>query len=153
MTERNALYGESKTPLDHIERPRLPWRHGQDAITECGKIAASVRTVTRDTHARRLKELGQQRTAMLTCMTCYQTSERWGSWDQDPREAIQREIDWEGTSKWDRGRGHALHDELRALAALVKLCPTEFDACLHAVRNTVDISVARTRRRMRRGDR
>ena len=31
-----------KEPVDHILRPKLPWRTGEGAITECGYDAAKV---------------------------------------------------------------------------------------------------------------
>jgi hypothetical protein len=86
-----------KEPVDHIERPRLPWRSdAETALTECGYEAVKVKTLTRSEFARRLKEYGEQRMAILTCMTCMQTARRWSSWDEDPRQAMHREIEWEG---------------------------------------------------------
>src|SRR5215510_8447013 len=85
-----------KEPVDHIVRPQLPWRTARDvAITECGYDASKVKAVTRVEYFARLKELGQQRTAILTCMTCSDTARRWGTWDDDARKALEREIDWE----------------------------------------------------------
>jgi hypothetical protein len=115
-----------KEPVDHILRPRLPWRDG-DGITECGYDASKVKTLTRAEFFERVKELGQQRTAMLTCMTCSDTAKRWGTWDDDPRKALEREIQWE--CQWRRDdRGVRLRDELLAIAALVDLHREEFDA-------------------------
>ena len=119
-----------KEPVDHILRPQLPWR--TDAgITECGYNAAKVPTLTRDAYFARVKSLGQQRSAMLTCMTCSQTASRWATWEADPRQAMQRELEWEiGWRRTDRGE--RLHDELLAMAALVENHREEFETHVDA---------------------
>lgn len=121
-----------KEPVDHILRPRLPWRAPDAApITECGFDASKVKTLTRPEYFDRKKELGKQRTAMLTCMTCAQTAERWGTWEDDPRLALQREIEWERGPAFWRGRedrGQLLRDELLAVEALIEAHREEFDA-------------------------
>ncbi len=116
-----------KEPVDHILRPELPWRTG-GGITECGYDASKVPTLTRDEYSIRLKGLGRQRAALLTCMTCADTATRWGTWDDDPRKALEREIAWE--CRWGRNndRGVRLRDELVALAALAEAHSTEFRA-------------------------
>lgn len=113
-----------KEPVDHILRPCLPWR-SDAGITECGYNAAAVKTLTRPEYFSRLKELGEQRSAMFTCMTCAQTAERHGTWEDDPRAAMQRELGWE--YGW-RGndRGVRLRDELLSIAALIEQHPEEF---------------------------
>lgn len=119
-----------KEPVDHIVRPQLPWR--TDAgITECGMNALKVPTLTREQFLQRLKDMGQQRTAMLTCMTCSDTARRWGTWDDDPRKALEREIHWETSWRRDE-RGTRLRDELLAIAALIEAHPAEFAAHLSA---------------------
>jgi hypothetical protein len=119
-----------KEPVDHILRPRMPWRTAEGAITECGFDAAKVKTLSRDEFAQRLKECGQQRTAMLTCMTCSDTARRWKDWDGDPRQALAREIAWEAGEGYFRrtDRGERLKDELIAIAELVEAHREEFDA-------------------------
>lgn len=115
-----------KEPVDHILRPQLPWRVG-GGITECGYDASKVQTLTRAEYFARRKDLGQQRSAMLTCMTCASTAQRWGTWEDDPRKALEREIQWE--TAWSRDeRGRRLADELEAMAALVEGHREEFDA-------------------------
>lgn len=85
-----------KEPVDHILRPSLPWRaNGDAAITECGYDASKVKVLTRPEFFQRLKDMGRQRTALLTCMTCSDAAGRWKSWEDDPRQAIEREITWE----------------------------------------------------------
>lgn len=119
-----------KEPVDHILRPRLPWRAENDpALTECGCDAKQVKTLTRAEFAQRLKDMGQQRTALLTCMTCSQTAHRWSDWDEDPRKALGREVEWEaGWTARSGKRGHRLRDELLAIAALIEAHRDEFRA-------------------------
>lgn len=123
-----------KDPVDHILRPRLPWRPADDgAITECGYDATKVATLTRTEFFQREKDLGKQRTAMLTCMTCADTARRWGDWSDDPRLAMQREIEWERGSAYWRGRddrGQRLKDELVSIAALIEAHKDEFEATI-----------------------
>lgn len=116
-----------KEPVDHILRPALPWRSSSEpAITECGYDASKVKTITRPDFFQRLKDYGQQRTSMLTCMTCSNTAGRWGTWNDDPRAALQREIEWE--AGWRRtDRGFRLKDELTAIATLIEAHKDEFD--------------------------
>jgi hypothetical protein len=125
-----------KEPVDHILRPRLPWRlPNEGQITECGYDAAQVKTLTREEFFSRQKELGERRTAMLTCMTCSDTAQRWGRWENDPRTALQREIVWEhgGGYRARNDRGHRLLDELVVIAKLVETHRVEFDAELAAL--------------------
>ena len=119
-----------KEPVDHILRPQLPWR--TDAgITECGLDASKASTLTREQFLQRLKDMGQQRTALLTCMTCSDTAKRWGTWGDDPRKALEREIAWE--TAWRRSdRGARLRDELFAIEALIDAHPDEFTALMLA---------------------
>lgn len=128
---------EAKQPVDHILRPRLPWRSPHEApITECGYDATKVPTVTRATYFERLKALGQQRCALFICMTCADTARRWGTWDDDPRVALEREITWEHGGYWTRSRtdrGERLRDELTAIAALIGSHREEFEAVLVAI--------------------
>jgi hypothetical protein len=119
-----------KEPVDHILRPRLPWRSASEpAITECGYDASKVKVLTREDFQARLKDLGQQRTALLTCMTCADASKRWPTWEQEPRGALEREITWEYA--WGREkRGHRLKDELVAIVALIDAHPEQFASLL-----------------------
>lgn len=115
-----------KEPVDHILRPQLPWRDG-GGITECGYDASKVKTLTREEYLTRLKDLGQQRSAMLTCMTCGDTARRWGTWEDDPRKALEREIQWE-CGYYRHDRGVRLRDELNAVAEIIQAHREEFDA-------------------------
>jgi hypothetical protein len=113
-----------KDPVDHILRPRLPWRPTEGAITECGYDASKVKTLSRPEYFARLKDMGSQRSAMITCMTCSHTVSRWATWEDDPRKAMGREIEWE--TAWRTDRGHQLRDELLAIEALISAHPDEF---------------------------
>jgi hypothetical protein len=88
-----------------------------------------IKTLTRAEFFNRQKDLGERRTAMLTCMTCSDTARRWGTWDDDPRLALQREIEWERGSAYSRSRndrGGRLRDELTAINALIESHREEF---------------------------
>lgn len=122
-----------KDPVDHILRPQLPWRAGP-GVTECGLNAEKAPTLTREAFFRRVKDLGQQRAALLTCMTCSDTASRWSTWEDDPRQAMQRELIWEGGYGWrTRDRGCQLHDELLAIADLIEAHRADFDAGMAAI--------------------
>lgn len=124
-----------KEPVDHILRPSLPWRLGSAAITECGYDASQVKTLTRDEAKARYKELGRQRTAMLTCMTCIETANRWGTWEDDPRQALQREITWEhgGFYRAREDRGQRLKNELQVIATMIDERRDEFLAAVSEI--------------------
>lgn len=122
-----------KEPVDHIKRPSLPWR--TDAgITECGYDASKVKTLTREEFFQREKDMGRQRTAILTCMTCSDTARRWGTWEVDPRKAMEREIIWEhgGGYRARDDRGDRLKDELFVIADLIAAHAEEFKSALEA---------------------
>lgn len=123
-----------KEPVDHIERPRLPWRSPDEpAVTECGYDASKVKTLTRKQYIERLKDYGEQRTALFTCMTCIQSARSWPTWSVDPRKAVEREITWE--SRWRSGKhGHRLKDELLAIQVLIENHHDEFGDILKTLR-------------------
>jgi hypothetical protein len=135
-----------KEPVDHIERPTLPWRN-QASLTECGLAAVQVRAITRTDFDRRIKEWGEQRTAITTCMTCYNTARRWGTWQDDPRKAIEREVNWEtGYGFGPSPHGTQLRDELKAIALLIERHRSEFKELVHDVVGTVDFLAERRKR-------
>lgn len=115
-----------KEPVDHILRPFLPWRPQGPAVTECGYNAESVKTISRDELEKRLKDYGQARTAMLTCMTCVQTAQRHVDWQTDPRKALQREIEWEVGWRKHRKNRTQLRNELLAIEQLIEAHADEF---------------------------
>lgn len=125
-----------KEPVDHILRPTLPWRSPDEgAMTECGYDATKVKTLTRAEYFQRLKDLGQRRSAMVTCLTCSDTCRRHGDWNDDPRLALQREITWEKPGYYSRReqRGQRLKDELLAIALLIEAHREEFAANVEAI--------------------
>lgn len=103
--------------IDHVRRPDLPWR--RLLITECGLPVAGHPVISREVFLMRLKEEGQQRTAMRTCMTCFETARRHPIWAEDPVQAIAREV------HTFKSRA-AFKRELLALAALVERHRDEF---------------------------
>lgn len=127
-----------KEPVDHILRPTLPWRESEaGTLTECGHDVAAGKAITRLEFFQRLKDYGQQRTAMLTCMTCSDTARRWGTWDDDPRVALYREIEWErGGAYWRArtDRGEQLKDELLAIASMIAEDREKFDTLVITVK-------------------
>lgn len=124
-----------KEPVDHILRQSLPWRlNSEDVITECGCDASKVKTITRTEFFQREKDLGKQRTAMFTCMTCADTARRWGTWEDDPRLALQRELEWEFRYRRN-DRGVRLRDELTAISGLVEKHKDEFLSLISEIEN------------------
>lgn len=139
-----------KEPVDHVLRPRLPWRSDEGAITECGYDATKVKAISRDELRARFKEFGQQRTAILTCMTCVDTAGRWSDWETDPREAIGREIEWERRGRWSddtHSRGRRLRFELVAIAELIGAHRAEFDATMTRLEGVADWQATKADRR------
>ena len=116
-----------KEPVDHILRPRLPWRNADADMTECWLNAAKVATLSREAHSLRIRDLGQQRAAMITCMTCADTSKRWKPWEESPLQAIERETSWEQRRGWGEPRGYRLYTELLAIVELIEAHREEFD--------------------------
>lgn len=132
-----------KEPVDHILRPSLPWRPGDDGrITECGYNARTVPSIERAEFFSRLKEFGERRTSMMTCMTCAETAKRHETWEDDPRGALQREIEWERGGRWSNDsynkRGHLLKHELLAIASLIDAHRAEFDELLSVLEQRHD---------------
>lgn len=143
-----------KEPVDHVLRPKLPWRADEEGITECGYDASKVRTLTRDEFRTRLKEMGQQRTAILTCMTCVDTAQRWETWEADPRQAIEREIQWEHRGRWSAEDGRRrLTFELRAIAALIDAHHEEFHQAVAQLQGVAEWQVTKKATQAKRAPR
>jgi hypothetical protein len=129
-------------PVTHIVRPSPPWREDQ-GLTECGLASENVgeRLWTRDQLRDAARNLGAQRLSMQCCMTCLNTAQRWPSWDQDPVEALGREI---------HGRTAELfRQELWAIAALVDAHREEFDNFITGLADAPSLADQRQRRRRR----
>lgn len=128
-------------PLDHIERPTLPWRN-DPPLTECGLRSDSYPTLTRDEFDARLKSYGQQRTALTTCMTCVQTAGRWRTWRGDPVEALGREVERARYRTREDG-GLRLRRELLAIELLIAAHRDEFDETIAGLADTVSLDSRR----------
>lgn len=132
-----------KEPVDHVIRPTLPWRSQE--YTECGRPLNDVtKVITRQEWRERLKDLGKTRAAMITCVTCYEAAERHRTWDEDPVDALRREVGYGYGRQID-----GLRDELRAVAALVQAHRDEFDGYLEGIAATTSLDDARRERRLR----
>lgn len=131
-------------PLTHVERPTLPWRTGEQAMTECGLRADSYPTATREEASAQWKRMGAQRASLHMCMTCVQTADRWPTWDVDPAGCLGREI----TPVWRRSDGDEraarMRNELLAIAALIEAHRDDFDQLCAGLDETVSL---RDRRR------
>jgi hypothetical protein len=152
----------TKSPLDHVQRPELPWRTPEQAMTECGLPANSYPTITRSELAKRWKDFGQQRTAMTVCMTCFDTAKRWRTWQQDPLDGIQRALRQEpspyrfgvaaggfrtGDEQPVPSSKSPLRAELRALAILAERHSDEFHALVRGLMTVGDLAKKRREKR------
>jgi hypothetical protein len=148
-------------PVDHIARPPLPWRAEPD-LTECGKPIAELngRVVTRAEIEKRIRDIGKQRAAFTTCMTCATTS---GRYHNDLLAPLAREIGTvqhaypprtthfagrtsveEPDERWNRKK--RLLAELDAITALIAAHRAEFDGYLAGLAETVSLTDRRRRR-------
>ena len=124
-----------KLSIVHVVRPRPPWRSADHDLTECGISPAENASISRAEFVHRYRDLGRERTAMLTCMTCMTTFERYGggrqipaTWEEDPVAALAREAEkvrWAGRKSEKRER---LAVELSAIIQLIEEHQDEFDA-------------------------
>lgn len=155
----------TKLEVDHVARPALPWRT-EAQLTECGRPLErhEGRIISAQEFIQRIRDLGQQRAAYTTCMTCWNTVERWRSDLDDPITAVYREL-YQITSRpydgpldnlrpdlaqqigEDRERRERTNRELRALGTLVEAHREEFDELLTGLAKTVSLTQRRTRRR------
>lgn len=126
-----------KASVTHVLRPPIPWR-SSPPLTECGLPSASHPVMTREEFLRKVKELGQRRTAMIVCMTCYDTALRHPSWQENPASCLAREVQ----SHWRDGR---FVRELRAIAALVARHPDEFAELIEDQAEIVPIKSAKAK--------
>lgn len=137
------------TDLDHVRRPDLPWRTA--TLTECGRTSAGVPTISRAEFVARFKREGQQRSALTTCMTCWETARRWPDWTTDPTAAIAREV--AGATYSNDARHDQIRAELRAIAAVVEAHRDEFDGFLAGLAETTSLTNWASRRRRATGGR
>ncbi|MFF4777562.1 hypothetical protein ACFY05_32365 [Microtetraspora fusca] len=140
-------------PRDHVIRPLLPWRSPGNEITECGRPAGDVRSaITQDELKARIREMGKQRAALFTCMTCLDTAANWATFQEDPVQVIYREsyTNFGGRQVYGGLKADVFADELRALAELVARHRDEFDTILAAFGDAVRLDDLRRQRAARR---
>lgn len=130
--------------LDHVLRAPLPWRDTKAA--ECG-LAHPQRAITRDEFVARVRQQGQKRAALTTCMTCFETAQRWPAWEHDPVARLSREFKHDVRWRPRQTEETVLARELRALAALVEAHRDEFDAYLAGLAHTPRLDEHRSRRK------
>lgn len=134
----------AKTALDHIARVELPWRNGTPR-TECGLTGTPA--LTADEFVAKARREGQRRTALTTCMTCFDRRVYAGRLvERDGLlEVLAREV-----TRVQRSSGPDARDELeRELAAIVALVAAhrdEFDGLLEGLEHTTSLDKARQRR-------
>lgn len=134
----------SDEDLEHVARPLLPWR--DEKLTECGLAQQpGRRIITRAMFEAKVKRQGKTRSAMTTCITCWQAAARWKDWATSPSEVMRREL----PSWHDRDPAQRLDSELRAIEALIDAHRDEFDDFLAGLADTADLSAQRAARRRR----
>src|ERR1044071_1722492 len=135
--------GSVKQTVDHMRRPPLPWRREQ-RFTECGRrITDATKIISRDQLAERLRDWGQQRTSLFTCMTCWQTARRWKTFAEDPMDGLRREC-YSGADDADQFR-----IEMRAVEILVEAHRDEFEDAMAGLERTANFARARFQRQRR----
>lgn len=135
---------EQKAVMVHVQRPPLPWR--QAMRTECGLPTARHPVITRDEFLAKVKTQGQRRSAMTTCMTCWDTAMRHPSWQENAVGCIYREV------AGHHRDGGQFERELKAIAALISRHADEFLELLEDQREIVQLAeVRRNGSRGRRG--
>lgn len=127
-------------PLEHVLRPMLPWREEQ--LTECGK-QPNEHAITRDVFIVKVNKQGKKRAAMTTCMTCFETAQRWPDWNTNPVAVVAREV--RNVTYWGHQDESPLRDELRAIALLIEAHPEEFADTLAALKSAVPFGKRRAR--------
>lgn len=138
--------------LAHVERPMPPWRDPGLKMTECGLPAAGHPVITREAFAAKVEHLGQQRSMMTTCVTCWNTARRWPDWAASPVACIQRETHHASRYNFNAGDPD-FRRELLAIAELIARHPDEFAAIMEGLADASDLAARRAQRRYRRGAR
>jgi hypothetical protein len=107
-----------------------------------------TRVVSRETIQKRIRDIGKQRAAFTTCMTCATTSDRYQGL---PLSSLARETSaiqyvepyHAPDPQWDRKK--RLLGELEAIKALVSAHRDEFDGYLAGLADTVNLADRRRR--------
>lgn len=137
-------------PLRHIARSPLPWRSVDDNDTECGKAVAEFAVVISWGEASAMiADLGIQRAGLFICMTCLETTRRWGyrepsgqcTFEAEPAERLSRELG---------KRRKQLNHELWAVAALIQLYRDEFEGILDDINAGRLVPIAELRHQARK---
>lgn len=131
--------------LEHVVRATPPWRDVSQ--TECGLDIKGRQVITRAAFVAKVKDQGQQRSAMTTCMTCWNTARRWKDWAGSPSQVIARDV-----NQWGDEKRAGIDAELLALAAMVEAHPDEFYGFLAGLKDTASLADARKQRRLPRVD-
>lgn len=141
MTRDNA---STRSDLDHIARTELPWRTGLPR-TECG--LTNTPALTTDEFVDKARREGQRRTALTTCMTCYDKRVMFGRLvNRDGLvDVLGREVRRVNQSR-DPDASRELENELQAIAALIDAHRAEFDATLEGIREAPTLDDVRRRR-------
>ncbi len=127
---------KSSVPLDHVERPALPWR--DEHLTECGRPLSDVKScLTRSEAIAKWKAQGPQRAGLTTCITCIETVNRHHTWEDSPSQVLSRHI-----KGWGREETQ-LDRELRAIALLIEAHKSEFVELLSGLEATVSLKTLR----------
>jgi hypothetical protein len=129
----------------HVLRSRIPWR--RELRTECGLVVTDqLQAISQDEFAALLRRHGKQRTAFVTCMTCYSNVRegRAVRWEEDPLAVIAREIN--SYRRTMRGNPEQMRREFYALATLVEANPEQWEALLDGFEEVADLSARRRRR-------
>lgn len=135
--------------VDHIQRLPLPWR--AQTITECGLPIEAHPVISRADLKKRVADLGQQRAAYTTCMTCWDRMRRYPWNEQD--ETLGALIDYLSLGRWggrDEGATNLIRSEVEALTALIAAHRDEWDEFIAGKAATVDLASARKARAARR---
>jgi hypothetical protein len=143
---------------EHVRRVQLPWREQEAGLTECGLEAAKFQSLDYRELLDKVRSQGQARAALSTCMTCWQTAERYqGSWNQQSRDfrapslvqVLHRELErhlWGRAPKPDPQAKRIGH-EIAALAQLAELHRGEFEEIIRQLEQAIDFKDLQQRRR------
>lgn len=124
--------------VDHVRREALPWRPPLTK-TECGRLNDRVRTISRaefaeiraewNTLVRDYRRAGMDIAATVrrpnVCRICWETAERWPTWERLPIRALYRELDQFGFFP-DSDDAIQTCRELWALGRLAEMLPDRF---------------------------
>jgi hypothetical protein len=145
----------SDPELEHVLRAVPPWRTGH-LLTECGLLADGRPALAYDGFAAKVKSQGRQRSALTTCMTCWQTAIRHsGTWETNPVGVMSREMIRTGAHsasgiRDDDPAAVRVRDELLAIEELIGRHREEFDTILGSLGETVRLGDRRGQRKSRR---